>query len=198
MEAEVEATEAMVASLSGSGWKCMWFCRIFDKMQKQTKLLIDMQGLLMSRLWWKRVFLERVYLPNYALLLDWKKKPHPILSWWKRQNKFWTVSCQTNFKNSQIFFHSRPIPDLYLKQFKSKSLWKWYSYLQKCSFSMGLQTDKWQCFCSIFCHFLTNKQMEPNEKSFQALSNGLRFCLSILKFYMTICLLKVRLFYWIE
>ena len=60
------------------------------------------------------------------------------MSWWKRNH--FNIFCWSSFKYFQIFFHSRPISDLYLKQFRSLSFSKLSSYLWKCSF-LGLQTD---------------------------------------------------------
>ena len=48
-----------------------------------------------------------------------KKKPHPILSWWMKKWIIWTIFCWSDLKDFRIFFHSRPIPDLYLKRFRS-------------------------------------------------------------------------------
>ena len=53
------------------------------------------------------------------VLLDSKKKPHPILSWCIKKKEFEIFFCQSQKKDFWIFFHSTPIQDLYLKRFGS-------------------------------------------------------------------------------
>ena len=65
-----------------------------------------------------------------------------IFNYWKKclsflypitrlAKSFWAFFRQSNFKYFWIFFHSRPIPSLYLKRFKSYSSSKWNtSYLE--------------------------------------------------------------------
>ena len=65
---------------------------------------------------------------------------------WKTLNHFFS---QRNFEDFRIFFHSRPIPSLYLKRFKSYSSSKWNtSYLE--FFSL---LELWKRFLTVYSFF---------------------------------------------
>ena len=64
----------------------------------------------------RRFFFEHSFSGNYYST---KKKPHPILSRWMRKKIIWIFFCWSYFKDFYIFLHSRPMLDLYLKQFRS-------------------------------------------------------------------------------
>ena len=57
---------------------------------------------------------------------------------------------QSNFEDFRIFFHSRPIPSLYLKRFKSYSSSKWNTSFLELFFSYGIVKTISDYFYSFF------------------------------------------------
>ena len=62
---------------------------------------------------------------------------------------------QGNFKDFQIFFHSSPIPSLYLKRFKSYSSSKWNTSYLEFFFSYGIVKTIFDYFYSFFYYAQT-------------------------------------------
>ena len=90
-------------------------------------------------------------LSTWQIFNYWKKCLSFLYPMIRLAKSFWAFFRQSNFEDFWIFFHSRPIPSLYLKRFKSYSSSKWNtSYLE--FFSL---LELWKRFLTVFTLFFT-------------------------------------------
>ena len=78
---------------------------------------------------------------------------------WKTFNHFFS---QRNFEDFRIFFHSRPIPSLYLKRFKSYSSSKWNTDYLEFFFSYGIVKTILDYFYAFFYYAQTPQDRGVN------------------------------------